>query len=164
MVYEEYTIRMRSILALLACAACSSDDVAGDYAVAVTNRENGCSIQNWTVGDQATGIAVTITQDGSRVTATVGGVTGALLDLALGARAYTGNVDGNDLDLEIIGTRPMQSGNCTFTYNSEILAAADGDVLTGTIHYRGAGNGNADCASITGCDSVQEFNGTRPPR
>ena len=155
----------RLALLWLACAACggSDADVAGNFSVSVTNRDNGCNFQNWTVGDQATGIQVTITQDGSNVTATVGGVTGALLDIALGGHAYTGVVDGDDLALDLVGTRAMQMGNCTFTYNSAIDASIDGDVLTGEVHYRGAGNGNSDCASITGCDTFQDFNGTRPP-
>jgi len=156
----------RLALLVIACTACggSDADVSGNFNVAVTNRDNGCNFQNWTVGNSANGIAVTVTQDGSNVTATVGGVTGGLLDLVLGGHAYTGVVDGNDLDLNLIGTRSMLMGNCTFTYNSEIAASISGDVLTGEIHYRGAGNGNSDCTSITGCDSFQDFNGNRPPQ
>ena len=155
----------RLALLLLACAACggSDADVAGNFTIAVTNRDNGCNFANWMVDATASGIAVTVTQDGSNVTATVGGLTAILLNAALGSNAYTGSVDGDDLELEIIGTNTMTSGNCMFTYNSEIFATIDGDLLEGQIHYRGAGNGNTDCASITGCDSFQDFNGTRPP-
>ncbi len=49
------------------------------------------------------------------------------------------------------------------TFNSEIRAVIDGDILTGQINYTSATNGNPDCAGITGCRSFQDFNGTRPP-
>lgn len=150
---------------LVAAAACGSDaDVAGDYTIALTNRDNGCDFANWTVGETASNIPVLITQDGSNVTATVNGGAGIVLDLVLGARAYTGGVDGDDLFLELFGTRPQQSGDCTFTYNSVIDASIAGDVLTGRIEYRAATNDNPGCAAIEGCLSFQDFNGTRPPQ
>jgi hypothetical protein len=54
--------------------------------------------------------------------------------------------------------------DCTFTFNSEIHATIDGDVLTGEIDYLSATNGNPDCAAVASCRSLQNFNGTRPPR
>jgi hypothetical protein len=151
-------------LVLVACGGGDPADVAGDFTIAVTNRDNGCDLENWTVGDQASNIPVTITQDGSDVTATVGAGAGFILDLALGDNVFTGTVDGDDLLLELFGTRGQQQGNCSFTFNSTIDATITGDVLTGTIDYRAATNDNPDCAALEGCRSFQEFNGTRPPQ
>src|SRR5205085_2572645 len=125
-------------------AACGGSDVdpTGDYTVALTNRDNGCMFQSWTVGDQASNIPVTVTEDSkSNVSASVGGGAGAVLDLALGAHIYTGGVDGNDLALDLFGTRGQQMGNCSFTYNSTIDATLNGDLLEGRIEYRAATNG-----------------------
>jgi hypothetical protein len=149
---------------LVLCAACGSDaDVAGNFTIALTNRDNGCNLNNWTVGDQSSGIPVTITQDGGTATADVGGGAGLVLDLALGAHVYTGDVDGNDLSLELFGTRGQTAGSCAFTYNSAIDGSISGDTLSGRIEYRAATNGSPECGTIEGCVSFQEFNGTRPP-
>ncbi len=151
---------------LVLCAACNGPDadVEGNYTVALTNRDNGCNLAMWTVGEQTTGIPVAITQEGTSLAADVGGGAQIALDFALGSHIYTGEVDGTAVLLTILGTRSQSSGNCTFTYNSVIASSLDGDVLTGRIDYRAATNGNPDCAAITGCVSFQDFNGTRPPQ
>jgi hypothetical protein len=81
----------------------------------------------------------------------------------LGTATFTGD---DSIDVKAIGTVPKQSGNCTWTYNAEITASLDGDALSGRIDYRAADNGNSDCTTmmIKGCDSFQNFNGTRPPK
>src|SRR5689334_11840685 len=97
---------MRSLIWVLACAACGGPaNVAGDYTIALTNHDNGCNLGNWTVGDTASGIPVTITQASGNATATVGGLAQVALDAGLGGHAFTGPVDGNDVDLELFGTR-----------------------------------------------------------
>ena len=155
---------MRSLIWVIACAACGGTaNVAGDYTMALTNHDNGCNLGNWTVGDMFTGIPVTITQSGSDVTADVGGLARAALDAGLGGHVYNGNVDGNDVDLNLFGTRSLTQGNCTYTYNSEIAGALSTDTLSGEIHYTAATNNNPDCSTIQGCLSVQSFNGIRPP-
>jgi len=156
---------MKQLAALLLLAGCtgSDADVAGDYTVALTNRDNGCMLANWTVGDSTTGVAVTVTQAGSDVTASVEAGAGFVLDVALGSHVYTGTVDGSHVFLELFGTRNQQSGNCSYTFNSDIDAILAGDTLTGKIEYRAATNGNPDCAAFDNCVSFQDFNGTRPP-
>lgn len=148
---------------LAACGSSDPADVAGEYTIALTNRDNGCELANWTVGAQSTGVTVTITQEGSRATADVTGGGGLILDAVLGASVYTGEVDGNELLLELFGTRSQMRGNCTLTFNSEIDATLAGDALAGRIDYKAATNDNPDCAAVEGCVSFQEFNGTRPP-
>jgi hypothetical protein len=161
---------MKSLLVLAVLAAalegCSSDpaQIAGDYTVGVTNRDNGCNFANWTVGGMTANVDVKIAESGSSVTADVTGGVGAVLDFAFGASAFTGTIDGNELDLLLEGTRVQQSGTCTFTYNGEILATASGDILMGRINYKPATNGNSDCAAVAGCLTYQDFNGSRPPQ
>jgi hypothetical protein len=157
---------MKSLALLALLAACGSDaNVAGDYTISVTSRDNGCNINGWQVGGMSSGVTVTITQAGSTATAIVTGGGGFLLGGLLGKNDFTGTVDGDHVDLTVLGTAPKNAGNCTYTFNGEISATDSGDVLTGRIDYRAADNGNPDCTTmmIHGCDSYQDFNGTRPP-
>lgn len=147
-----------------ACGDSDPVDAAGDYTISVTNRENGCGFDNWTEGDSASNIGLTITQDGSDVTGTVTGATGTWLNLVLGDNVFRGSASGGGVTMTLFGTRSTSQGNCTYTVNATIGADADGDVLTGDILYEAATNGNPDCASLDGCASRQEFNGTRPPQ
>jgi hypothetical protein len=165
-----YHRRMRNLLAcILLLGACGGDpaDVAGDYAVSLTNRENACSFQNWTEGETSTGIPVVITQgvdaEADTATAVVGGAAGLYLDVVLGSRTDTGDVDGSNLHLTLFGTNSFNQNQCTYTVNSEIDASLDGDVLTGNILYHASTNSSPDCGTLEGCESRQEFNGTRPP-
>ncbi|MBC7974293.1 MAG: hypothetical protein H7138_04855 [Myxococcales bacterium] len=152
------------LLLLLPClAACFNDDafVAGDYAITVTNRTNGCNFGNWTPGDAAAS-SVTITQNRNDVSASVTGLGALALEVAIGGHVFTGKVAGGTLSLNLLGTRSYSTGNCTYTYNGEIRATLDGNLLEGQLEYRAATNGNPDCAGITDCLSFQEFTGTRP--
>ena len=157
---------MKQLICLALLAACSTTpvDASGQYTIAVTNRDNGCTFSNYTVGAMSSGINVTIQQQASQANADVMGATAVLLDFALGSHTFSGAVDGSSLDLTIVGTRPTTTGNCTYTYNATIAASLNGDVLTGRIEYRAASNHNSDCGAIDGCLTYQDFNGTRPPR
>jgi len=161
---------MKSLVVLglwvAATSACTSTpaNIAGDYTVGVTNRDNGCNFPNWTVGGMTAGVDVKIAESGSNVTADVTGGTGAVLDFAFGSSAFTGPIDGNMLDLTLEGTRVQQTGTCTYTYNGEIIATANGDTMTGRINYTPATNGNSSCTAVAGCLTYQEFNGSRPPQ
>jgi hypothetical protein len=160
---------MRALaLGFLVVAACGSDDpanVEGNFMVAVANRDNGCNLANWTVGDTASGIPVMITQEGENVSATVTGLTGTYLDIGLGAHVFSGTIDGDEMNLDLFGTRPQMQATCTYTYNAKIRGSVDGDAIEGRVEYSANATTptNPDCASINGCLSFQEFNGTRPP-
>lgn len=147
-------------------AACGGDpvDAEGTYTISVTNRENGCNFPNWTVGESAAGIQVVINQQDTNVNADVMGVTRIYLDAILGSHVFEGIVDGNDLDMIILGNQSTTMGNCTLTLDAQLLATLNGDVLTGRINYHYHGNNNPDCAPYDGCTSYQEMNGTRPPQ
>src|SRR5688572_22727127 len=157
---------MRRAIAFALLLGCGGEDadVAGDFSIAVTNRDNGCEFDNWMEDETSANIPVTITQDGSAVTATIEGLTGSFVEAVLGSRSYEGEVDGNDLFLELFGSRAANQGNCAFTINSEIDATISGDALEGRINYKAATNGNPDCDTLEGCVSFQDFNGTRPPQ
>jgi hypothetical protein len=153
------------LLGLLCLAACSTGpaDVAGNYTMAITNKDNGCMFQNYTVGATSTGVQVTVTQSSSQATATVMGGGGLILDAVLGGNAFSGKVDGDAIDLTLAGSRPNTMGNCVFTYNGEIIGSLSGDTLSGRLEYTAATNMNPDCTGIQGCITTQDFNGTRPP-
>lgn len=151
------------LAACLACLAACSDETgnaAGDYKVTTTNSSNGCNVPNWTIGDTVDA-TVTLAQSDNTLTADVTGLGAVILELALGGHAYAGSIHDTTIRLALYGTRAYTSGNCTFTYNSEIFAVLDGDLIDGQINYTSKGNGNPDCAPITGCKSIQEFTGAR---
>lgn len=151
---------------VLACAACGSDadvNVEGNYSVATTNGENGCAIAGWNVGDQATNIPVTIRQEGSAVTAEVGGPAAIGLGLLVGSSVFEGTVDGSRLELEILGTNNFRTGDCNYTYDARLTATLTGDALVGGIDYVANAADHPSCASIASCVTSQDFNGTRPP-
>jgi hypothetical protein len=154
------------VVALLAaCGGGDNADVAGTYSINLTNRDNGCMLQDWMVGNQTTGVVLVVTQNDDAVTATV---TDPLairvgLQLWLGSNVFSGSVSGNDIDLSIIGTNAATMGNCTYTYNALIDGTITGDALAGHVTYTAATNDNTDCTPLEGCRSIQEFNGTRPP-
>lgn len=151
------------IAALAGCGGSDPADVHGDYTIAVTNRTNGCDLTNWTEGNTASGIAVEITQNGGSASAEVMGTVGGLLDVWLGSRIFTGSVDGSHLDLRLTGETTFATGECDYTMDAVIDGDLDGDVLTGEIRYEAQTDGDPDCGDLTGCTSIQEFNGTRPP-
>jgi len=153
-------------VALLAAACGNSStpaNVAGSYTVAVTNEGNGCNFQNWQSGNTASNIPVTVTQSGANATAVVGGAAGAYMTAVLGSNAFSGPVNGAQVDLTLYGTRSASQGNCAYTVNATMLATSMGDFLSGTITYTAATNGSPDCGALQGCQSIQDFNGTRPP-
>lgn len=158
---------MRTLVCLLAVALCacgSPADVAGNYTVNLTNKDNGCNFANWTVGQMTSGIAITVTQSGGDVTATVGGLGGAYLTAVLGSASFTGTADGNNIDLKLFGTRSATMGNCAYTVNAHLTGGIAGDLLEGTIEYAPATNGSPDCGVLASCVNAQAFNGTRPPK
>lgn len=153
------------MIALAGTAACSDANVAGNYTAAITNRADGCSI-GWNVGDKSTDIDFTVTQDGSTVTLTVNqlSIPGAFISGLTGSNAFKGEVDGDEVSLSILGSRPNTSGNCTWMYNAEIDAGQDGDTMSGTVKYRAATNDDPSCGTRTGCVSIQDFNAIRAPK
>ena len=151
-------------LALLGCSS-SPAQVAGDYSIGLTDEDNGCMFANWTAGTMTSGITMTVTQQSADATAVVtGGGSELVLDAVFGANTFTGSVDGDAIDLTLDGTNSNTTGNCTYTYNGVITATLATDTFTGKITYTGATNNNSDCATIQGCVSYQNFDGSRPPQ
>lgn len=157
---------MKRWIWLVALAACGGDpvDAEGTYTMAVTNRDNGCNFALWTIGNSASNIGVVINQEGEDANAEVMGLTGDFLDGVLGSHVFQGVVDGDELDLSIIGTTKITTGNCAdHTIDARLESTLDGDVLTGRISYTIVGTGST-CAPYDGCISYQDMNGTRPPQ
>lgn len=154
-----------AILTALA-AACSDDpaDVSGEYSASITARDNGCNIANWTVGNTATAIPVTITQMDGSASADIGGLARIALDLSIGGHVFTGDVDGSSFELRVIGTRAQNMGNCTYTFDGELDGKISGDSISGRLNFTTATNNNSDCATLKACVSFQEFAASRPPR
>ena len=153
-------------LPLVLATGCTSApaDVAGAYTINVTDEANGCNLMNFNMGDTSSNIPVTISQDGGSMTATITGAVGTYVTAVLGSAVFSGSVDGTAISATLFGTRSATMGGCSYTYNAELAGDLTADTLTGTITYTPKTNGSPDCSTIEGCTSVQNFNGTRPPK
>lgn len=152
---------------VLGAAACSDDepaDLGGTYTIVLTNRDNGCNLTNWEVGRPSDPVAVVITQAGADVTVDVQGLAGSALDFVLGSHAFDGSVSGHAVTATITGTRAQSQGACAYTYDATIEGTLSGDNLNGRVLYQARTNQAADCGTLTGCTSFQDFAGARPPR
>jgi len=105
-----------------------------------------------------------ITQSGTSATATVNGAGGVVLDAFVGGHVFTGAIDGDSYDLVQHGTKSSMMGNCTYTITADIVGHLTGDSISGSVNYTDATNGGTDCASLMGCKSFQDYNGSRPPK
>lgn len=157
-------------VAIAILAACSDstlppEDLTGNYTVAVTNRENGCNFQNWTVGQSSTNISMTVTQQGSNgITAVIGGAAGAYLILVMNTATFTGSVSGPTGTMTATGSRTGQQGNCAYTLNANATISLAGNAINGSITYVPKTNGGTDCGVLNTCSSRQELSGSRPPK
>lgn len=159
-----YDRPMKRLVLIALLGACGSDpvDAEGTYSVGVTNREDQCAF-GWTVGQSTPGIDVVVTQNGTNAIAEIKGGAGFVVGTVLGTATFTGNVDGDELDLFATGTKSNSKGNCTYTYDGHINATLTGNALQGTISYVANTNTASDCAAVQ-CTSTQDFSGSRPPR
>lgn len=151
------------VVAWVGLLGCAPADVAGGYTVNVTNGANDCEVMNWTVGDSASAIPMTITQDEGTVQAVVMGAAAIYLNLVAGSATFNGDVAGDRIAASLIGDNPQRQGECTFTYTVDMDATVSGDVIEGDLTYRAVTNGHPDCGILETCQNRQSFNGTRPP-
>jgi len=153
---------------LSAASGCGSDDppppadVHGSYTLTVTNGPSTCPLPGWTVDAETPNIPFTVIQNGSSVSANVGGLGAAFLNLYCGNAHLEGSVVGPDMNLHLAGTQPLSSGSCAFTIDANLVATLQGDDLTGSISYTPNTNTSADCAAVRSCTARMDFNGTRP--
>src|SRR5258706_1024456 len=90
--------------AALLCPACGSKDTftadaGGNYTVALTNGQNGCSFESWEVGKSTSGVGFDITQDGKTLSGTLDSVSALVLGLVIGSADFKGSIDGSDFSL-----------------------------------------------------------------
>src|SRR5262245_54739542 len=105
---------MRRVAALIVAfvSGCGGDDdfdskpvdVAGVYAVSVTNKSNGCNFPNWEDGKSGSGIKITINQTGEDLTGSIDEWVGLYFQLVLGSNTFSGSVDGKNVSATIFGT------------------------------------------------------------
>lgn len=152
---------------LAGCGDSDPVDVSGAYTINITYVSNGCALNPWMAdGSVLMAVPFQIAQDEmdrSKVSGTVQGLVGAGLGLWLGSNVFQGTVEGDEIELALDG-RPAGLGNCAYTPNASLSGELEGDLLTGAIRYTYKTNGNPDCAMLTGCLTLQNFNGTRPPK
>jgi hypothetical protein len=163
-------LRLFGALAVLAvsslAAACGGTpaDVAGTYSINVTDEDNGCGFQNWTVGQVSMNIPMTVTQQQgqAQAQATITGLVGTYLTAVFGTNVFDGDVSGNDVTLVMHSTKSFTSNNCSYFVTATAHATLVNDSLSGTIVYTTQTNNSPDCATINNCHSQQAFDGSRP--
>lgn len=153
------------ILIAAIIAGCGSDDpptdFAGNYIITVTNESDSCDKPSFEAGAAVGNIPMVITQQGAHATANVGGLGEVSLVADLGEHVFTGEVEGNTMQLTLFGVNATSVGNCAYTTNVTMDGSVDADFLTGNLTYRRADNRNPDCGPVADCVSVQRFSGTR---
>jgi hypothetical protein len=163
---------MRALLCLvplLLVAACGATDVptadvSGKYTLSLTKKTNGCAFANWTVGETAQGVVMTVTQNANTVTGTVEGLGAVTLDLILGTHVFAGTVLGSTADMQANGSRAASQGTCAYTINAHVNLTLTGNAVNGSIVYTPKTNGSADCGVLNACSSTQDVSGSRPPK
>jgi hypothetical protein len=156
--------RLALLAWLAACGSNSPVDVSGMYSVQLTDGSNGCMFQGFTTGSMAMDIPVTVTQNGTAVTAMVGGLGAVALNAVVGSPTFVGTLDGDALALAITGTQSMGSGGCAYTIDATFDATFDNNAISGTVSYTSATNNNSACGAINGCVTTQDIAGSRPPK
>ncbi|MDZ4696887.1 MAG: hypothetical protein SGI86_17250 [Deltaproteobacteria bacterium] len=140
-------------------------DVNGTYKLQTVVAANACMTEGLEVGKTGE-IEVTFSQDlmanPDKVTVTVTNpfVAGILAVVGL-PNTFLGTVTGNSVKAIGAGNAKTE-GNCQFAPQIRVAADLDRDTLSGEItwSYRATGS---DCGVKTTCNTVQTFNGTRPP-
>jgi hypothetical protein len=163
----------RILLAAMLAMGCGSSngtpaDVSGTYTLNLTNGENECMYQNWTMGATAAGgVTITLAQDTadpSKVTGSVQGLVAALVALVYGSAEFAGTVSGSTVQMKLEGTRTASTGNCAYTPIARLTAVASGDNINGTIKHSLQTNMTSDCGYRNSCVNTQTFAGARPPK
>jgi hypothetical protein len=146
-------------------AGCAPINVAGTYTGAVTNRDNGCMLDNYTVGASTSGITMVVTQSGADVTVDVQGLAGVALAL------FTNNPDPMrgtatpfGFSVSKVGRNGRTSGDCTYNTIVEANGTLNGDSLSGTVTYRYQVTNAAACGYRATCRTEQSFAFVRAPR
>lgn len=161
--------RLLALVSPFLLGSCGGDsppppaDVHGMYTLNVINGPSTCPLQGWTEGASTSGIPLTISQNGSSLSADVGGAGAVFLDLYCGNAHFEGTVSGSNIDLVLTGTRSLSSGSCAYTINAHSVGNVQNDVLTGSITYTPNTNTSPDCAAVQACSARMNLNGTRPP-
>jgi hypothetical protein len=151
-------------LALL-LAACAPPDVAGAFAGALTNRENGCMLAGFTPGAMSSGVTMTVTQSDAAVTVNVDGLARAALSLFLGStEPMRGSTTAGGFLVRQAGQTPMNQMGCTFNTQVEANARLTGNALEGTVVYSFQVTDPNACGYRATCRSTQDFSFVRPPR
>lgn len=163
MIAQRTPALLASVLLLGVSSGCAPADVAGNYSLSVTNGDNGCDVNGWTVGESNANVPSVITQDEGAVQVEVQGVSGTFLNLAVGSNRFAGDVAGDRIAAELIGDNSNREGECVYTWTIDLDATVTGDVIEGELSWRPVTNGHPDCGLLETCRNQQAFNGTRPP-
>jgi len=138
-------------------------NVAGDYTVDLTTGDNGCMFANWMPGTSNMNVPVTLAQQGTTATATVGGLAALVLVVGLGTAKFQGTVTGDSFSLADYGTAHSTDGDCSYTLKATLTGSISGDSISGQITYSETTNGSPACTYHATCTSVQAFAGVRAP-
>jgi hypothetical protein len=150
--------------AAMALAGCSGGGStaswSGKYTVTITNATNDCNFQTWTLGQMVTGVPITMTDDGTAISAEIGDPAAPFFNTALGTNRLSGSAKGDVATLIANGIRPFTEGTCTYSVSATLSLTRSGETVMGTLSY--TKTGGAGCEAVQGCASTQSVTGSAP--
>ncbi|HSQ63499.1 MAG TPA: hypothetical protein VLM85_09815 [Polyangiaceae bacterium] len=164
------SLGLRGAAALFLCAACGGRvapaDIAGTYAVTVTNGDDTCGFALWTPGESST-TTIRISEnslgEGSFDLGSGGGAFVGFFALDLGPTSYAipSTVQGSTLTGTTQGESGNASGSCDYKINATVRVTVHGTDLEGTLTYVPVTNGDPSCGALSICSQQQTLSGQR---
>jgi hypothetical protein len=158
-------MRFRKLFVLcLGAVACGNGvptNFAGTYAFTASENADVCALgASWSPGSSNT-FTGTFTQDGTAAQITITGATALFLNLAVGTATFQGSVSGNTFTSELIGTKSVTDGACTYTSNIAVSASLTNNVISGTISLTPVTNNDPSCGAKNSCTNTETLSGNR---
>jgi hypothetical protein len=163
---------------VIACAVCASSaactngpaNVMGTYTGTITRGDNGCNLQDWTLGEVVDDVVLDVTQDGTEVIMTTSGSEVAMLDAIVSGHSFVGSVSDTSLNVVILGTRVRTQNTCKLRLDAVITATVSGSHLDGEFHFRETAvdpaclflnDAGQVVQGVMGCDSIANISLSR---
>ena len=140
-------------------------DFTGLYSGTSTNGASNCPGQ-WNTGASAEGEA-NLVQSGSDVQFQMQGGSALAFLIAFGSASFSGKANGSHVDAAIVGSVPVMTGACSYTWKGTLAGDLEVDTLNGTLTYTpNITMAHADCDTmkVTGCSRGASFRYTRPTK
>jgi hypothetical protein len=138
--------------------------VEGTWSMSVKNEANGCMFEEWAPGS-VNAFEIKLEQFGEKksdVNAQLQGLVGLAFWAGIGTSTLTGKIDGEELDLTLLGTKDEVTKGCVFRREIHVTAQVQKDRFReGRIVHMLRATPGGSCGPLNGCQTMQTFDGTR---